>query len=133
MPKKVINSNKIVRSFRKSTAHGTVARGLVFVTGQVPNKRNMDPRKGKQYEMGGIEEQTIQVMENVKAILKSAGTDLNHVLKRNVYITHAGDFDAVYTILDRYFPSGVASTGVITGLVPTSARVEIDVIATLPD
>ena len=35
--------------------------------------------------------------------------------------------------MERYFESPVASTGVITGLVPPSARVEVDVIAALPD
>lgn len=133
MLKQTVNSPKIVRSFRKSTAHATTARGLVFVTGQVPNKPNMDPRAGREHEMGGIEEQTIQVMENIKAILEEAGTNFDNVLKRNVYLTHPGDFDTVYTVMERYFTTPVASTGVITGLVPTSARVEVDVIAAMPD
>jgi 2-iminobutanoate/2-iminopropanoate deaminase len=133
MPKKIHSSPKVVRSFTKTTIHATSARGFVFVTGQVPNRPDMDPRAGRQYEMGGVEEQTVQVMENIKAILEEAGTNFDHVLKRNVYITHAGDFDTVYKVMERYFTTPVASTGVITGLVPTSARVEVDVIATLPD
>ena len=133
MTKQTFNSPKIVRSFRTSTAHATKARGLVFVTGQVPNKPNMDPRSGREHEMGGIEEQTIQVMENIKAILEEAGTNFDNVLKRNVYLTHPGDFDTVYNVMERYFTTPVASTGVITGLVPTSARVEVDVIAAMPD
>lgn len=134
MPKKkTVKSSKIARSFVKTTAHATVANGFVFVTGQVPNKPNMDPRAGRAYEMGTIEEQATQVLDNIKAILEEAGTDFDHVVKRNTYLTHAGDFDAVYKIMERYFTTPVASTGVVTGLVPTSARVEIDVIAVLPD
>jgi enamine deaminase RidA (YjgF/YER057c/UK114 family) len=54
-------------------------------------------------------------------------------VKRNIYITHLGDFETVYKIMERYFSSKVASTGVLTGLIPVSARVEIDVIAVVPD
>jgi 2-iminobutanoate/2-iminopropanoate deaminase len=133
MPKQVINSSKIVRSFTTTTAHATKARGFVFVTGQVPNNPKQDPRAGREYEMGGIEEQITQVMDNIKAILEEAGTNFDNVVKRNVYLTHAGDFQTVYKVMERYFTSGVASTGVITGLVPTSARVEVDVIAAMPD
>ncbi|MGH6954482.1 MAG: RidA family protein [Alphaproteobacteria bacterium] len=133
MKKEIINSPKIARSYTVTTAHATKARGFVFVTGQVPTKPGMDPRGGREFEMGTIEEQSVQVLENIKAILEQAGTSCDNVVKRNVYLTHAGDFQTVYKIMERYFTSAVASTGVISGLVPTGARVEIDVIATTPD
>ncbi len=88
---------------------------------------------GEAYEMGSIEEQTVRVLDNIKAILEEAGTDFAHVVKRNVYITSETDFAAVYKVMERYFNTGVASTGVIAGLLPFSARIEIDVIAAVPD
>jgi 2-iminobutanoate/2-iminopropanoate deaminase len=133
--KEVLTSSKIGGSYSTTTCHGTKAGQFVFVTGQVANKPNSEPVKRPRDvgEMGSIEEQTVQVLENIKAILEEAGTTFTHVVKRNVYITHLADYDPVYKVMERYFPTKVASTGVLTGLVPQSARVEIDVIAIVPD
>ena len=135
MKKTTITSDKIGGSYSKTTVHATSAAGLLFVTGQVANKPGTSPSDQPlaQVELGGLEEQTVQVLENIRAILEEAGTDFEHVLKRNVYITHVSDFELVYAVMERYFPSPVASTGVVTGLVPPSARIEIDVIAAIPD
>ena len=134
MEKRVINSPKIARKYRPTSAHATRARGdLVFVTGQIANKPGSDPRTTSELDMGTLEEQTVRVLENIKAILEEAGTSFDHVVKRNVYLTHAGDFDPVYAIMARYFSSPVASTGIVAGLVPVGARVEIDVIASVPN
>ena len=135
MRKEIVMSSRIGRPYSATTAHGTKAGGFVFVTGQLANKPGTDPlkRPAEVGEMGGIEEQTTQVLENIKAILEEAGTSFEHVVKRNIYITHLGDFDPVYRIMERYFTTRVASTGVVTGLVPVSARVEIDVIAVVPE
>jgi 2-iminobutanoate/2-iminopropanoate deaminase len=103
------------------------------VTGQVANKPGSDPRTTSEPDMGTLEEQTIRVLENIKAILGEAGTSFEHVVKRNVYLTHPGDFDTVFLIMERYFSSPVASTGIVAGLVPVGARVEIDVIAVVPN
>jgi 2-iminobutanoate/2-iminopropanoate deaminase len=131
--KRVVNSPKIARTYRETSAHATKANGdLVFVTGQVANKPGSDPRTTTDPEMGTLEEQTVRVLENIRAILEQAGTSFEHVVKRNVYLTHPGDFDTVYAIMERYVTSPVASTGIVAGLVPVGARVEIDVIAVAP-
>ena len=132
MKKEIINSAKIARSSASTTAHATKAGNLVFVTGQLGYKPGFDPRADRHSEIGSLEEQTVQVLENIKAILEEAGTNLENVVKRNVYLTHAGDFQAVFKIMERYFTSPVASTGVVTGLMRGGARVEIDVIAAIP-
>ncbi|MFQ5934090.1 MAG: RidA family protein [Dehalococcoidia bacterium] len=135
MKKEVINSPKIGPSFSNTTAHGVKAGGFLFVTGQVANPPGIDPKQGREKvgEMGSIEEQAVRVMENLRAILDEAGTNFANVVKRNVYLTHLSDFDPVYKVMERYFTSPVASTGVLTGLIPTSARVEIEVVAIIPD
>lgn len=133
--KRDITAATIGGTYSGTTAHATSARGFVFVTGQVANKPGLDPREhpDEAQDWGTIEEQTIRVMENVKAILEEAGTSMEHVVKRNVYLTHVGDFEPSYKVMERYFPSKVASTGVLTGLVPTGARIEVEVIAVVPD
>lgn len=131
MRKQVLHASKLGKpTYTTTTAHGTRAGDFVFVTGQVATKPSVELAKAG--ELGSVEEQTVQVLENIKAILEEAGTSLDNVVKRNVYLTHLADFQPVYKIMERYFPSKVASTGVLTGLVPVSARVEIDVIAIMP-
>jgi 2-iminobutanoate/2-iminopropanoate deaminase len=134
MRKEVITAKQLGGLYSKTSAHGTKAGGFIFVTGQVASNPGTDPSTWVSAgEMGTVEEQTIRVLENIKAILAEGGTSFEHVVKRNVYLTHLGDYGTVYKILERYFPSPVASTGVLTGLFPVSARVEIDVIAAVPD
>jgi 2-iminobutanoate/2-iminopropanoate deaminase len=132
MGKKIVNTPKLARSYWPASAHATRAGDFVFVTGQVANQPGSDPRDRTEIEFGTLEAQTIRVMENIKTILEEAGTSLENAVKRNVYLTHPGDFQPVFGILERYFKSPVASTGVVTGLVPASARVEVDVIAYIP-
>ena len=135
MKKITVRSEKIGSSYSSTTIHATKTSGLLFVTGQVANRPGTAPAGSalEQVELGTLEEQTIQVMENLEAILEEAGSSFDNVLKRNVYITHVADFEPIYAIMERYFPSGVASTGVIAGLVPPSARIEVDVIAAIPE
>ena len=135
MKKTTLRSDTIGGSYSSTTIHATRTSGLLFVTGQVANRPGTAPSGSPlaQVELGTLEEQTIQVMENLKAILEQAGSSFDNVLKRNVYITHVADFEPIYAIMEDYFPSGVASTGVVTGLVPPSARIEVDVIAAIPE
>lgn len=127
----VITSPNVARGRANTTAHATKAGGFVFVTGQVGRKPNQPGNTSQRTELGSVTEQTIQVMENIKEILREAGTDLRHVCKRNMFMTHAADFEEVHRVVERYL-GPMASTCVVTGLLPSSARIEIEVVAVLP-
>jgi 2-iminobutanoate/2-iminopropanoate deaminase len=135
MSKQVVQASSIGGTYSSTTAHGTVANGFLFITGQVANKPGMDPLEhpDEVQDWGNIQEQTVQVLENIKAILEEAGSSFEHVVKRNVYFTHLGDFAPIYKVMEDYFPTKVASTGVMAGLVPNGSRVEIDVIAVVAE
>ncbi len=135
MKKEIINSKKISGTYASSSAHGVKAGNFLFVTGQYASGVNVNPKDDRQgpSDLGTLRDQTTRVMENIKAILEEAGTSFENVVKRNVYITHVSDFDQVYEVMEPYFTSPVASTGLLTGLIPRGARVEIDVIAVVPD
>jgi 2-iminobutanoate/2-iminopropanoate deaminase len=135
MLKKLVRSSKIGGSYSKTTVQGVVANGFLFVTGQVANPPGSNPggKLDADLEMGDLETQVRVVMENIKAILEEAGTNFDNVVKRNVYLTNARDFTRAYELMAPYFTSPVASTGVETGLLPTSARIEVDVIAVVPE
>jgi 2-iminobutanoate/2-iminopropanoate deaminase len=101
---------------------------MLFASGQVA----LDPATG-QLVTGGISEQTIRVLENVKAVLAKAGLDFVHVVKTTVFLKTMGDFVAMNEVYARYLaPEGVVaparSTVAVAGL-PKDALVEIEVIA----
>jgi 2-iminobutanoate/2-iminopropanoate deaminase len=71
-----------------------VHNGLIFVSGQLP----IDPVT-HQITEGGIEAQTRQVIENIRAILEASGSGLDHILKATVYIpdmTYWPDLNRIY-------------------------------------
>jgi 2-iminobutanoate/2-iminopropanoate deaminase len=101
---------------------------LVYTSGQVA----LDPKTGQLIE-GGVKEQTVRVLENLKAVLAEAGSDLRHVIKTTVFLKDMGDFAAMNEIYARYLaPLGVvapARSTVEVARLPKDALVEIEVIA----
>lgn len=101
------------------------AGGLLFVSGQIP----LVPATGAVVE-GGIEAQTTQVLDNLKAIVTEAGYSLSDVVKTTVYITDMGNFGKVNEIYGKYFTQNCpARVCVEVSRLPKDVLVEIDVIA----
>ncbi len=100
----------------------------LYTSGQVA----LDPATGALVE-GGIAEQTVRVLENLKAVLAAAGMDLVQVVKTTVYLKNMKDFAAMNEVYARYFaPAGVvapARSTVEVAALPKEALVEIEVIA----
>ena len=101
-----------------------VCNGFVFVSGQIP----INPKTGKIVK-GGIEAQTLQVLENIKAILESLQLSLDDVVKTSVFLSDFSDFKLFNVVYGRYFEHNPpARTTVQAGLMP-EVLVEIDAIA----
>jgi 2-iminobutanoate/2-iminopropanoate deaminase len=92
------------------------------------DKWPIDPKKGR-IVANSIREQTVRVMENIKAILQAAGYNLSDVVQSNVYLssmTMFTEFNNEYAkYFDKVFPTR-ATVGI--ELMP-SALVEISVVA----
>ena len=102
---------------------------FVFVAGQI----GLDPAIGKLVE-GGIEAQARQVLENLKAILEAAGTDLKHVVKTSVLLHKIADFPAINAIYGTYFTENPPARATFGGLeLPLGALVEIECVALIPN
>lgn len=103
----------------------TGANGFVFTAGQV----GFDPKK---MELVGttVGEQTEQVMKNLAAVLKAAGSGLDKVVKTTVFLADMADFQAMNEVYAKHFGTHkpARSTVAAAGL-PRNARVEIEVIA----
>ena len=99
--------------------------GLVITSGQLP----IDPATGAFPE--GIQAQTRQSLNNVKAILAEAGTDMDHVLKTTVFLSDMNNFAAMNEVYATFFTEGSypSRSAVEVARLPKDALVEIEVIA----
>jgi 2-iminobutanoate/2-iminopropanoate deaminase len=103
---------------------------FLYTSGQVA----LDPASGA-LVTGGVQEQTVRVIENLKAVLAAAGADLAQVVKTTVFLKNIGDFAAMNEVYGRYFAAedviAPARSTVEVARLPKDALVEIEVIAHL--
>ena len=101
---------------------------MIYTSGQV----GLDPKTGQIVE-GGIREQTVRVLENLKAVLAAVRSDLQKVVKTTVYLKNMGDFAAMNEIYATYLAKdgwvAPARSTVEVARLPKDALVEIEVIA----
>jgi len=101
-------------------------KGLLYTAGQI----GINPSTGVMVQ-DSIENETRQVLENVKAILEEGGSSLEEVLKVTVFIINMSDFARMNTIYGQYFTSKApARSCVEVRALPRGARVEIEALAT---
>ena len=101
-----------------------ITNGIVFTSGQIP----LDPTTG---DLKGttIEEQTVQAITNLKAVLEEAGSSLEKVVKTTCFLADIKDFAAFNGVYARYFTGKPARSCFEVGALPKGALVEIDAVA----
>ena len=98
---------------------------LLFISGQIC----IDPVSGD-LKNKDIQEETHQVMHNLKAILQKAGMDFSHVVKTTIYITDMNQFGEINTVYGKYFESEFpARETVQVSALPRFVNVEISMTA----
>lgn len=101
------------------------ANGFVFVSGQLP----IDPATGA-FPEGGICEQTIQSLTNLREILKAAGSDMSRVVKTTVFLKNIADFAKMNEEYAKFFSAPCpARCAFEVAALPKGALVEIDAVA----
>jgi 2-iminobutanoate/2-iminopropanoate deaminase len=101
--------------------------GMVFCSGQIP----IDPQTGD-FVSADVGEQTEQVLRNLSAVLKAAGTSLDNVVKTTVFLADMNDFTAMNEIYTKYFEENKPARATVQAArLPRDARVEIDCIAVI--
>ena len=99
---------------------------LLYTSGQIP----IDPKTGS-IEATDITGQTVQVMENLKAVLEAAGSDLTKAVKTLCFLTDMGNFAAFNEVYAKYFTGKPARSCVAVTALPKGALVEVEAIAEL--
>ncbi len=105
-------------------SQGIIANGFIFVSGQIA----LDPQTGEicSPETGA---QTKRVLENIRAILREAGSNLDRVAKSTVYLTDLDDFSSFNQVYATYFPTQPPARATVeVSRLPKGAKVEIEVI-----
>ncbi|SHG96848.1 2-iminobutanoate/2-iminopropanoate deaminase [Anaerosphaera aminiphila DSM 21120] len=106
-------------------SQGAVVGNIVFTSGQVP----INPETGELISED-IKKATRQSLENVKAILEEAGSNLNKVVKVNVFMADMNDFADMNEVYLEYFSDHKpARSAVQVAKLPKDAIVEIEAIA----
>lgn len=102
-----------------------LAGNMLFISGQVC----IDPASG-QLKNRDLQEETHQVMHNLKAILQKAGFTFNDVVKTTIFITDMNRFSEINEIYGKYFDSSFpARETVQVSALPKFVNVEISMIA----
>ena len=97
----------------------------LYVSGQIP----VNPMSGEMVT-GDISAQTIQVFENISALLKAGGMDFTHIIKTSVFLADMDDFGKVNEIYSTYFTGNYpARETVQVARLPKDSKIEISVIA----
>lgn len=96
MTKQIITSNKVAKP-RVPLSPAVKIGNLIFVSGSTPYNVNYELAKGD------FSAQMHQVMQNLKALLETAGSSLDKVVKVNVFLARIRDFQEMNEIYKTYF------------------------------
>lgn len=128
-----MSNKKIISTTAAPAAIGPYSQAVqvgnfVFCSGQIP----LDPAT-MEIVVGGIEAQAVQVLENMKAVAKAAGAQLQDAVKLTIFLTDLADFGIVNETMKRYFdaPYPARSTVQVAAL-PKGAQIEIEATLALP-
>jgi 2-iminobutanoate/2-iminopropanoate deaminase len=105
------------------------AEGFLYISGMLPVNA-----AGELVGGGDVIRQSEQVLDNVGAVLRSAGATFDDVVRVGVYVRDMADRERINTVRRRYFgDSRPASTLVeVSALAHPGAVVEIEAVAILP-
>ena len=109
-------------------SQGIILNGIAFFSGQIP----LSPETG---EVVGttIEEQTEQVMQNIKALLESQGAEFTDVVKTTCFLADMADFAAFNEVYAKYLTGKPARSCVAVKALPKGVLCEVETIAAVKE
>jgi reactive intermediate/imine deaminase len=122
---------EVIKTDQAPAAVGTYSQaiktgGSVYLSGQIP----LDPTSMEVVQ--GEEMQIRRVFDNLRAVARAAGGNLNQVVKLNIYLTDLDHFPLVNTIMTEYFQAPYPARATIgVAALPLGAKVEMDAVMVL--
>ena len=106
-------------------SQAVIGGNFIFLSGQI----GIDAKNGQIVE-GGIEEQTRQVLTNIRAVLEASGSQIESVVKTTIFLKNMDDFPQVNNIYAEYFGNSMpARSTVEVSCLPKNVLIEIECIA----
>ena len=107
-------------------SQGVKAGNFFFLSGQI----GIHPESGELINTSEIEEETHLVMQNIGAILRSAGLSYEHIVKTTIFLQNMDDFSKVNAVYGSFFEKDFPSRETVEmARLPKNVRVEISVTA----
>ena len=105
--------------------HAVRLGDAIYVSGQI----GIDPATGKLVSGGQVVEYR-QALENLKVILRAAGSSLERVVKTTIYMTDVTELSDLNKVYAEFFPHDPpAKTGVEVSGLALGAKIEIEAVA----
>ena len=124
MTKEIINTSNAPAPIGPYN-QAVVAGNMLFISGQIC----IDPTTGN-LKNRDIQDETHQVMQNLKSILTEAGMSFNNVVKTTIFITDMNQFSEINEVYGKYFEGNFpARETVQVSALPKFVNVEISMIA----
>ena len=102
-----------------------LAQNTLYISGQICIEPSTGNMKNKD-----VQDETHQVMQNLKAILHEAGMDFSNVVKTTIFITDMNSFSEINEVYGKYFDGDFpARETVQVSALPKFVNVEISMIA----
>ena len=99
---------------------------FLYTSGQIA----LDPFSGK-FLSGEIEQETERTIQNIVAILRADGLNLDNVIKTTVYLSDLNHFTRMNKVYEKHFSENKPARACVqVAALPKGAKVEIDAIAT---
>ena len=100
-----------------------IVGNLIFTSGQIPLKTDGT------IISNDFESECIQVLDNIKEILKASGSDMENIIKLTVYLTDLSKFEILNNVFNKYFKDSLPARSTIeVSKLPKDSRVEIEAI-----
>jgi reactive intermediate/imine deaminase len=106
-------------------SHGVVANGFVFVSGQLPVRED-----GTRLGDASFEQQASQVLANVRAVLRAAGSDVDRLVQVRVYVDDVANWPAFNTLYAQWAGEARPARAVVpTGALHYGFKIEVEAVA----
>lgn len=128
MKKEVIHPERDADFVTGAYSDAVIIDNMVYVSGQA----SVDFKTSK-FDLGTIEEETHKTLQNIEAILKKAGSSLDHVVKITAHLADIADFDRYNTVYATYFKGVKPARTTVQSVLAENLKVEIDCIAKIPE
>ncbi|WP_114748449.1 RidA family protein [Pleomorphovibrio marinus] len=124
---KIIHPKRDANFVTGAYSDAVLVDGFLFVSGQA----SVD-FETSQFVLGTIEEETRRTLDNIKAIVETAGASMDDIVKCGVHLADIQEFDRYNEVYASYFTKVKPARITVQSVLAEGIKVEIDCIVRMP-